>query len=189
MPFDALVAAPRQTVILDALNKLGVTPVSWATLAEHKLAQQRRFGPSFWFRHQTQVSIALIAASPAVGALVGAVQGFTPHSSALAVASSFIWMCVVALLTGTGLVKLRAGSHWEERCITADDLHDLKVPTLVAFLARSVQRMAPETGLVLGELKQDHTVLDPYLLIEAGDESYCLGIWDDGTIIASPAQH
>jgi hypothetical protein len=49
--------------------------------------------------------------------------------------------------------------------------------------------MVPETGLVLGELKQDHTVLDPYLLIEAGDESYCLGIWDDGTIIASPAQH
>lgn len=189
MPFDALVAAPRQTAILDAFNTLGVTPVPWATLAEHKLAQQRKFGPSFWFRHQTQVSIALIAASPVAGAVVGAVQGFTPHSSALAVASSFIWMCVVALLTGTGLVKLRAGSHWAERCVTADDLDDLQVPRPIAFLARSVQRMVPETGLVLGELKQDHTVLDPYLLIEAGDESYCLGIWDEGKVIARPTQH
>ena len=189
MPFDALVAAPRQTTILDALNTLGVTPVSWPTLAEHKLAQQRKFGPSFWFRHQTKVSIGLISASPAVGAIVGAVQGFTPHSSALAVASSFIWMCMVALLTGTGLVKLRAGANWEERHVIADNLDELEVPRPIAFLARSVQRMLPETGLVLGELKQHHAILDPYLLIEAGDESYCLGIWEDGKVIACPKQH
>jgi len=189
MPFDALVAAPRQTAILDALNTLGVTPVSWSTLAEHKLAQRRKFGPSFWFRHQTKVSIGLISASPAVGAVVGAVQGFTPHSSALAVASSFIWMCVVALLTGTGLVKLRAGAHWEERSVSADALDELEVPRPIAFLTRSIQRVVPESGLVLGELKQHHTVLDPYLLIETGDESYCLGIWEGGKVIAAAKQN
>jgi hypothetical protein len=72
MPFDALVAAPRQRTISEALEAHGLTPVSWETLGEHKLEQQRKFGPSFWYRHQAMLSISLIVASPAVGAVVGA---------------------------------------------------------------------------------------------------------------------
>jgi hypothetical protein len=189
MPFDALVAAPRQIAIQDALETLRLTPVPLEKLADHKLAQQRKFGPSFWFRHQTAVSMTLIAASPLIGALVGAIQGFTPHSSALAVASSFIWMCMVALLTGTGLVKLRAGAYWEERYVPVGALDNLEVPAPIAVVARSVQRMVPDAGLVVGELKRHEAVLDPYLLIEAGNERVCLGIWEDGKIIAGTTQH
>ncbi len=189
MPFDALVAAPRQIAIQDALETLGLTPVPVATLVDHKLAQQRKFGPSFWFRHQTAVSMTLIAASPVIGAFVGAIQGFTPHSSALAVASSFIWMCMVALLTGTGLVKLRAGAYWEERYVSGGALDNLEVPSSIAVVARSVQRMVPDSGLVLGELKRHEAVLDPYLLIEVGNERVCLGIWENDKIIVAPTQH
>jgi len=189
MPFDALVAAPRQIAIQDALETLRLAPVPLAELAEHKLAQQRKFGPSFWFRHQTAVSMTLIAASPVIGAFVGAIQGFTPHSSALAVASSFIWMCVVALLTGTGLVKLRAGAYWEERYIPAGALENIEVPPSIATVARSVQRMVPDSAFVLGELKRHEAVLDPYLLIEVGNERVCLGIWENGKTIAATTQH
>jgi hypothetical protein len=189
MPFDALVAAPRQIAIQDALDTLGLTPVGLDKLAEHKLAQQKKFGPSFWFRHQTAVSMTLIAASPVIGAVVGALQGFTPHSSALAVASSFIWMCVVALLTGTGLVKLRAGAYWEERYVPGSALENLEVPPSIVTVARSVQRIVPDAGLVLGELKRHEAVLDPYLLIETGTERVCLGIWENGKIIAATDQH
>ncbi len=42
----------------------------------------------------------------------------------------------------------------------------------------------PRTRLILGELKREETVLDPYLLIEHDGESVCLGIWEDDKIIA-----
>jgi hypothetical protein len=185
MPFDALVVTPRKSALQNALETHRVAPVSWAMLVDHKLAQQQKFGPSFWFRHQTKVSIILIATSPVVGTVVGAIQGFSPHSSALAVASSFMWMCLVAMLTGTGLVKLRAGASWQERHINADDLDALQVPRQVATVARSIQRMVPDADIVLGELKRHEAVLDPYLVLEHGDQRICLGIWEGSKVIAA----
>jgi hypothetical protein len=184
MPFDALVAVSPRRKISDALLRLDLTPVSWKMLAEHKIAQQRRYGPSFWYRHQSAVSIGLVIASPAVGALVGATQGFTPHSSALTIATSFIWMCMVALVTGTGLIRLRAGSHWEERLVPGSCLAGNSVPEPIARAARALQLEVPGSRLILGELKREEVVLDPYLLLEHGDESVCLGIWENGRIIA-----
>ena len=102
MPFDALVAAPaanRSPTRSSASTDRRFPGRTWRT---HKLAQQRKFGPSFWYRHQAAMSVGLVVASPVVGAVVGASQGFTPHSSALTVASSFVWMCLIALITGTG---------------------------------------------------------------------------------------
>src|SRR5579863_85301 len=125
MPFDALVAVPRQKTLSEVLDTHGLTGVSAGTLAEHRQAQLVKFGPSFWYRHQASVSIGLIVASPAVGAIAGAIEGFSPHSSALAVASSFAWMCMVALIAGTGIIKLRSGSYWEERYVDADALAEL----------------------------------------------------------------
>ena len=118
MPFDALVAVTRQKALSDALDDHRLNPVSWETLAAHKVEQQRRYGPSFWYRHQAVVSIMLVVASPAAGAIAAASGGFTAHSGVLAITGSFVWMCMVALITGTGLVRLRAGSHWEEREVT-----------------------------------------------------------------------
>jgi hypothetical protein len=184
MPFDALVAVTPRRMVSDALERHNLKPVSWETLVAHKQAQQRRFGPSFWYQHQSMLSIALVVASPAVGAIVGATQGFTPHSSALTIASSFIWMCLVALITGTGLIRLRAGSHWEERLVAANFLAGQDVPTPIASVARLLRRDIPGSALILGELKRDDVVLDPYLLLDHGDECVCLGIWENGRLIA-----
>ncbi|HEX3399944.1 MAG TPA: hypothetical protein VHT74_06440 [Acetobacteraceae bacterium] len=184
MPFDAIVALPRQRAVFDALERQNLTPVSWEMLAEHKQAQQRKFGPSFWYRHQAAVSIALVIASPIVGAAIGALEGFTPHASALTIGSSFVWMCMVALITGTGLIKLRAGSYWEERRLPVSFLADQDVPPPIAEVARSLQREVPGSRLILGELKRDEVVLDPYLLLDDGNERVCLGIWENGRVIA-----
>ena len=157
MPFDALVAVTRQKALSDALDDHRVTPVPWETLAAHKVEQQRRYGPSFWYRHQAVVSIMLVVASPAAGALAAASGGFTAHSGVLAITGSFVWMCMVALLTGTGMVRLRAGSHWEEReVLTYGDL-----PEPIAKVARVLQGDVPRARLILGELKREETVLDP----------------------------
>lgn len=189
MPFDALVAAPRQKTLSEALDARNLVPVSWEYLAAHKLAQQRKNGPSFWYRHQAMVSISLVVMSPLVGAAVGATQGFSAHSSAMTIAASFVWMCMVALITGTGLIKLRAGSHWEERNVSSISLDALEVPEPIARVARSLQSDVPRTRLVLGELKRESAVLDPYLLIEHNNECHCLGIWENGQIIARCEPH
>jgi len=183
MPFDALVVTPRQTSLTEALEAQNLRPVPWQELATHKQEQQRKFGPSFWFRHQAMVSISLVVMSPMVGAAVGATQGFTPHSSAMTIAASFVWMCMVALITGTGLIRLRAGSHWEERRVSVFALNALDVPEPIARIAQSLKRDLPDAKFILGELKRESAVLDPYLLAEHGNDCVCLGIWENGQII------
>jgi hypothetical protein len=187
MPFDALVAVPRQSTVSEALDRHGLSPVSLTALAEHKQAQLEKFGPSFWYRHQAAVSLALVLASPVVGVLAGALNGFSGHSSAMTIGSSFAWMCLVAVVTGTGLIRLRAGSHWRERWIPVGLLDDLGVPERIATTARQLRHDLPGATLVLGELMREEAVLDPYLLLEYGHECVCLGIWDDGQVVACAA--
>jgi hypothetical protein len=93
-------------------------------------------------------------------------------------------MCLVAVITGTGLIRLRAGSHWRERWITASLLGEIGVPQPIAAAARMLQRDLPGSTLILGELMREETVLDPYLLLKYGDECVCLGIWEDGKVVA-----
>jgi hypothetical protein len=181
MPFDALVAVTRQRILADTLEDHRLDPVSWATLAEHKAEQQRRYGPSFWHRHQAMLSIMLVVTSPAAGAIAAASGGFNAHSGVLAITGSFVWMCMVALVTGTGMIRLRAGSHWEEREV----LTYADVPEPIARVARQLKAEVPRARLILGELKREETVLDPYLLIEYQGECFCLGIWEGDHIVAS----
>ena len=142
MPFDALVAVTRQRAISNSLEDHGLKAVPWETLAEHKVAQQRRYGPSFWYRNQTILSILLVVASPMAGAVAGASGGFSAHSGVLAITGSFVWMCMVALITGTGLIKLRAGSHWEERQVSVSFLADADIPEPIARVTGCRRRCA-----------------------------------------------
>jgi len=184
MPFDALVAVTRQRALTEAFEDHGLQPVPLEALAEHKAAQQRRFGPSFWYRHQTTLSIALVVASPVAGAIAGASGGLNAHSGVLAITGAFVWMCMVALITGTGLIRLRAGSHWVEREITTAFLVADDVPEPIARIARLLHSEVPRARLVLGELVREETVLDPYLVIEHDGERMCLGIWENVQIVA-----
>jgi hypothetical protein len=79
---------------------------------------------------------------------------------------------------------VRAGSHWEERWVPVDWLADLDVPEPIARLARDLSRKVPGASLILGELKQEYVVLDPYLLLDRDGEQVCLGIWDNNEIVA-----
>lgn len=180
MPFDALVAVTRQRTLTDTLEDHGLTPVPWKTLADHKAEQQRRYGPSFWHRHQAMLSIMLVVTSPAAGAIAAASGGFNAHSGVLAITGSFVWMCMVALITGTGMIRLRAGSHWEEREV----LTYADAPEPIARVARLLKGEVPGARLILGELKREETVLDPYLLIEHRGECVCLGIWENDQVVA-----
>jgi hypothetical protein len=184
MPFDALVAPPQPQLLSDAVAECGVTPVSLAVLNAHKQAQLQRFAPSFWYRHQPVLPVALLGSVACMAVTGGVTQRIMAGGSAVSGWLTLGWMCIIAMLIGAGVFRVRAGSHWEERWVPVEWLHGLGVPEPIARTAWQLTREVPGTAVILGELKQEHVVLDPYLLIERDGEQVCLGIWDGDEIVA-----
>jgi hypothetical protein len=185
MPFDAASGFVSQDTLSRLLERRGIKPVEWSTLAEHKEAQLQRFGPTFWFRHQKLLGFALIASVGCMALSAGAANAAMPPSSPLALWISMGWLTLLAALILSGVFRARGGSHWEERCLPVDRLDAAGVPERIAGVARSLQCEAPGSSLILGELIRESVVLDPYLLLVQGEEQICLGVWDDSGIIAS----
>jgi hypothetical protein len=183
MPFDALVAPEQTKSLSEVLDDRGITPVSREALAAHQQAQLEKFAPSFWYRHQALLPTALLASVGCMAA-TGGMAHRLDGSSLLPSWLTLAWMCVIGLLIGAGVFRVRAGSHWEERWIPTDWLDELGVPAPIARLARSLHRATPGSVLIIGELLEERVVLDPYLLLERDGETVCLGIWDGGHIIA-----
>ena len=184
MPFDALVAPERPKLLFEILADHGITPVSQDLLDAHKQAQLERFAPSFWYRHQPLLPAALLGSVGCMAATGGVAQRMMPGGSPVSGWVTLGWMCVIGLLIGAGVFRVRAGSYWEERWVPVDWLHDLGVPEQIARVARELSWKVPGSSLILGELKQEHVVLDPYLLLECDGAQVCLGIWDGGDIVA-----
>ncbi len=183
MPFDALVAPARLKLLSEILDEQRIRPVPLDALEAHKRAQVERFAPSFWYRHQALLPTALLGSVGAMAASGGLAQQIN-HGAAWPNLLTLAWMGVIALLIGAGVFRVRAGSHWEERWVPVGWLADVGVPEPIAAVARSVYREAPGSALILGELFQEEVVLDPYLLLERDGELVCLGIWEDGRIVA-----
>jgi hypothetical protein len=185
MPFDALLFTPaRPRLLAELFDEHGAEPVPMAALAAHKQAQLERFAPSFWHQHQTWLPVGLIG-SVACMALSGGITNRMMPGSLVPSWLSLLWLSVMTLLIVFGVFRVSAGAQWEERFVSADMLIELGVPPRIAWLARDLQRDAQRATLILGELKQQEVVLDPYLLLECGSERICLGIWDERRIIAT----
>jgi hypothetical protein len=186
MPFDAAIALSRPASPAAALEQWGLSPVPWAELAAHKQAQLEKFGPSFWYRNRGLLLFGLMSPLFALVATGAFAQGLSEIATALPFYLIGAWMGLMPLLLASGSVRLRAGSHWEERWLPATALDAAGVPAPIAALARRMHEDVPGSTLILGELVRERVVLDPYLLLVRGGEQVCLGIWDGETIIARP---
>jgi hypothetical protein len=184
MPFDALLAPSRPRLLIEVLDDHGARPVPLETLAAHKRVQLERFAPSFWHQHQTWLPVGLIG-SVFCMAMSGGLSNRALPGSLLPSWLTLFWLGVMTLLIVFGVFRVSAGARWEERIVTVEDLLDLGAPPRITLLARDLQRAAPGSALVLGELLRETVVLDPYLLLECGVERVCIGIWDERRIIAS----
>jgi hypothetical protein len=187
MPFDSAIPVARPAPLAEAMAARGIVPVPAAVLAAHKRAQVEKFGPNFWYRHQGLLLLGLLLPFVGMAATSGLAQGLRDVAPSLPCALSFAWLSLLPLLFATGLLRLRAGSHWEERWVPSTSLARLGVPEPIAALARSLQAEVPGAALILGELVQERAVLDPYLMLVRGGERLCLGIWDGGKVLARAA--
>ena len=183
MPFDALVGFERRT-LAEALDRLAISPVAWQLLEDHKRTQLASFAPSFWHAHQTWLPVGLIGSVGCMAASGGLANrlAFTATSSWLTLA----WMGVIGLLIVFGVFRAHGGAAWQERVIPPVAL--CHVPPPIAAVARDLMDELPDATLILGELKRQEVVLDPYLLLEHDGGRVCLGIWDGARIIGQCQQ-
>lgn len=185
MPFDALTDVIPPTRFSNVLAHASLRPVSREALEAHKRAQLERFSPSFWYRHRRWLGIGLLASITTMAFVASWASQSVAPGSKLPVYIMTGWMAVITLLIGGDVMRLRSGSHWEERWIPAGWLESSEVPPSIAARARLLQADLPGSTLILGELVQDTAVLDPYLLLEYRGERICLGIWDGDEVIES----
>lgn len=181
MPFDALLAPPEPRTLAQALEARGIAAVGLAELAAHKEAQLARHQPSFWYRHEAWLPIVLVGSVGCMAASGGLTRG---SAGAQAWCPTLLWMASLALLIVFGVFRVQAGAHWRESGVAVAQLARLAVPAEIAAVARLLLRDLPEAGLVLGELVRQEVVVDPYLLAVWDNEVVCLGIWDEGGVIA-----
>ena len=160
------------------LTQLDCVPRS--ALEAHKRAQLERFAPSFWHQHQTWLPVGLIGSVGCMAASGGLAHGVAPQLS-------LGWLGVMTLLIVFGVFRVSAGATWEERHVAPESLDGFGVPPRIAGVARALCRETPQAALILGELRREEVVLDPYLLFERDGERVCLGIWDGERIIAAAA--
>jgi hypothetical protein len=188
MPLDAIAGktsssllnfAHEEWTLTGAVGRLGLAPIPAAFLAVHREDQVRRHPPSFLYSHRwiaPLLTISSFAVSVAGAALVG-----TPLA-----AITVILAGMLPALGGIVLAsrKVRAEAYWVERRISENGLAGARVPRAIRETAYALKREFPPARLILGELRQDTVVLDPYLIAEYGDDRVVLGIWDGSEVIA-----
>jgi hypothetical protein len=75
---------------------------------------------------------------------------------------------------------VRGPALWRERAINELSA----IHPVVRDAALRLQAQLPEVKFRLGELIQERTTLDPYLITEYQGELAVLGIWDDAKLVA-----
>ena len=171
--------APTWSTLGRTLDDLGIAPIPLDALDRHRIRQVQLHPPSFFYRHRW-IAPLLTVSSFGVSVAAAAVVG----TSAAAV--TVILAGMLPALAGIILAsrKVRGEAYWVERRLLERDLAAAKVPPAISRLAQTVKRELAPARLILGELRQDTVVLDPYLIVEFGEERVVLGIWDGDEVIA-----
>ena len=162
---------------------MGITPIPLETLRAYKTATCAKHAGNFWFHHQTLATVVVQGSSAFIinGIIwtgLGSIVGFDPivmMSSALGIVGIFgLLAAFISGLITKGGVTIIQPAVWAER--PSFDFEADGVPMEIADMARQVRRFAPESRFWLGELWQHTTLLDPYLVVQCGDE--CLAKLD-----------
>lgn len=168
MPFDGLSHGLPPLAAL--LRRHHLESISDDKLRAHKDAELRRH-PANYLHNNPNAIYGVMAGGIGVVVLEYSGSLMLGYPQLIPVGMLMSLMLVIYL----SCARPRGPTHWEERPIKCL----LGVPDPIAFLA---ERLKADNSLVtfsLGELKQDNAVLDPYLIVTLGNETACLGIWDD----------
>lgn len=187
MPFDCL--PPRTSSLTSVLQTLGIVPVPHEVLRAHKAAELRKHPGSFWYHHQIAALIlpALGFLGSCIGIIIGAISTLvmsikgTGHetivSAAILCVSTLVLIAIVKSGTVIDGVRVKSPARWTE---FKSDLSN--VPPALATIATRITALVPAT-MVIGILRQEQVLLDPYLLLRYRGEEIVIGIWDGDQVL------
>jgi hypothetical protein len=169
MPFDgqnaALITLPD--TLEAALIESAIETVEPHILDAHK-AEEIRLNPAGWFyRRRVVVQITSIALLT-VGTVAASALFVLVHVE-LGIG---LLLLTLAFAIAQSTIRVRGSALWRERAI--EDLNALH--PVVREAAERLQERLPQVDFRLGELIQNRTILDPYLVAEYGDERAVLGM-------------
>ena len=175
MPLDLVarldtVDSSAQHILERAASASGFAIVDPRVLEAHKLDQLRRHPASWLHRH----AIAVQLCQPVV--LLAGVLGFGllgAHGLMIPAITCLVLVFPPAILPL--LIATRGPAPWDP------DLN--RVHPEVREVARRLKTSLPSACLVLGELCQERSRLDPYLVAEYRGARIVLGIWEDERLI------
>jgi hypothetical protein len=172
-PFDKA-GSSAQELLERAASASGIAILDSRFLEAHKADQIRRHPASWIHRHSVAVQVCqpiLLLVGVMGFGLLGAEGVMVPAIACLILAFP---LAILPLL-----FPVRGPARWEE--IWDPDLK--RVHPELREVARRLKANFPQACLVLGELYQERTRLDPYLVAEYRGARIVLGIWDDERLI------
>ena len=176
MPFDGrnAILASRPTLAA-AMLVSRIEPIDPQMLDRHKADELRRYPAGWFYRHRVAVQIATL-----VLLLAGTLASFTVALVIHPAVGIGAGLVVLASAISQSAVPVRGPALWMERAVT--ELNP--VHPIIRESALRLQEQLPEVKFRLGELIQDRTTLDPYLVVEYQNERAVLGIWNGEQLIA-----
>ena len=196
MPFDSLHAKPQSLV--EVVNDLSLTPIREDELAAYKQQQLKKNRGSIWYHYRGLAVVLLIGFMTAglfsmllslPAAFYAAAHGqhlqAAFYGTIAVLGGSCIWVLDrTRVFSSTGR-KLKGPAYWVEVSMSLPmwAATQYAVPASINDSVFRVARALPNARIVVGELRQDSAVIDPYLIICYGDERAILGIWDDDGVI------
>lgn len=183
MPFDLL---GGQTVksLTDHLTSIGIAPVPMATLKAHKAEQVRRHPANLLITYKPYAAIG-VAVMLALGspALLEGNFDLLPVVGMAGIAAFGTSFLLIAGFCDLCNIRLRGRAIWFEDDIYRNaPLPDM--PPVIRKVVEDVRRFSPRVQVRYGQLIQRSELIDPYIVVECGDERACLGIWEDDRVVA-----
>jgi hypothetical protein len=202
MPFDGSNVSKTDLGSLHHyLINLGFTGIASKTLADHKQREIDRHPANFLYRHHGVLKIMNVFA---LCAMIGGVLAMSMCLICLIALEPSIglyfflvfglcWGSVLAMMVVAERIPVRGPANWTEKRIGLREV-TMRCPPTVAAMAWTIHHnlwtgYPHRTYFVFGELRQDETVLDPYLTIcdQTTNEEVILAVWDGTTILHSAA--
>jgi hypothetical protein len=187
MPFD-VAGFVTPTSLDDYLKRIGVRPIPMAELQAHKQEQLRLHPPSLFVTKKPYITSALLGfggfvALDTMAGLGGTTYGVVTTALIMGLMSLFTCFMLTSLVLGVRGTRLLGRATWIEQASPRN--LDLMIPEPIRDVVQRVRRTMPANALLLtGELVQNETVLDPYVVLHLNGEHACLGIWLNQEVIA-----
>jgi len=198
MPFDGLQS--NYTFSLeDAVKQLGITPISEARLAEYK-QQQCDNNPASPFYSVRHVLVVALIVTMLVGLLnlflclpsfMYAVASGQHETAAMYLLSTMASLVLIVAVDRTKVFsregrRLKGPADWVEISVPLS-LYQVAyrsdVPDLINDLVSRLSTKLPNSNVIIGELRQNSVVIDPYLIFSHNGDEVILGIWDQNSVV------